>query len=177
MTLPQPSIIETAPFAAIIPSNATLTTLDGAAYNLATRVIALPTGNNHTLGWNALADVGANVVTNILLRASAQDFMLTGNWSVATPFQLNTTVATVSNPTNPPVNFTGITSVQGGIRFNWQGGSNAWLYLQRSPALAGTNLNWVNIWTGAPPTLMFGSYTDFFGTNPMGFYRFKVVNP
>jgi YD repeat-containing protein len=216
VVLPTPtlSIIETAPYAAVIPSsatlgsnavvtvrlwdnegdastpflqfqffgstnwqNATLTALDGAAYNLATRVIALPTGNNHTLGWNALADVGANAVTNILLRASAQDFMLTGNWSVATPFQLNTTVATVSNPTNPPVNFTGITPVQGGIRFNWQGGSNAWLYLQRSPALAGTNLNWVNIWTGAPPTLMFGSYTDFFGTNPMGFYRFKVVSP
>jgi hypothetical protein len=92
---PQPSLVETAPFAAVIPSanalgsnavvsirlwdnegnastpflqyqipgastwqNATLTTLDGAAYNLATRVGALPTGNNHTLGWNALADVG-----------------------------------------------------------------------------------------------------------------------
>jgi hypothetical protein len=157
--------------------NATLTTLDAAPYNLAMRVTALPTGNAHTVGWNALGDVGANIVTNILLRASAQDFMLTGNWSVGTPFQLNTTVSTVSNPTNPPVNFTGITPVQGGIQFNWQGGSNAWMYLQRSPALAGTNANWVNIWTGAPPTLMFGSYTDFFGTNPMGFYRFKVVSP
>lgn len=211
---PTPSIIETAPYAAVIPSsatlgsnavvtvrlwdnegdastpflqfqflgstnwqNATLTALDGAAYNLATRVIALPTGNNHTLEWNALTDVGANVVTNILLRANAQDFMLVGNWSQPTPFQLNTTVATVANPTNPPVNFTGITPIQGGIQFNWQGGSNAWLYLQRSPALAGTNANWVNIWTGAPPTLMFGSYTDFFGTNPMEFYRLRVVNP
>jgi len=29
-------------------------------------------------------------------------------------------VATVSNPTNPPVNFTGISPVQGGIHFNWQ---------------------------------------------------------
>ncbi len=211
---PTPSIIETAPYTAVIPSsttlgsnavvtvrlwdnegdaatpflqfqflgstnwqNATLTTLDGAAYNLATRVIALPTGNNHTLGWNALADVGANVVTNILLRANAQDFMLTGSWSQPTPFQLNTTVASVSNPTNPPVNFTGITPVQGGIQFNWQGGSNAWMYLQRSPVLTGTNSNWVNIWTGAPPTPITGSYTDFFGTNPMGFYRIKVINP
>ena len=209
---PQPSLVETAPFAAVIPSanplgsnavvtirlwdnegnastpflqyqilgttnwqNSTLTTLDGAAYSLATRVTALPGGYSHTLRWNALADVGANVVTNILLRASAQDFMLAGSWSQPTPFQLNTSIAI--NPTNPPVNFTGITPAQGGIQFNWQGSTNAWLYLQRSPALAGTNAVWVNIWTGAPPTLNFGSYTDFFGTNPMEFYRLKVVNP
>jgi YD repeat-containing protein len=155
--------------------NSTLTTLDGLAYSLATRVTALPGGFNHILRWNALADVGANIVTNILLRARAQDFALLGDWSQPTPFQLNTAIAI--NPTNPPVTFTGITPVAGGIRFNWQGSTNAWLYLQRSPALAGTNAAWVNIWTGAPPTLMFGSYTDFFGTNPMGFYRLKVVNP
>lgn len=211
---PQPSLIETAPSAAVIPSvntlgsnaivtirlwdnegnastpflqyqilgastwqNATLTALDGAAYNPAARVTALPTGNNHTLGWNALADFGANIVTNILLRASAQDFMLTGNWSSPTPFQLNTTIATVSTPTNPPVNFTGFTRILGGIGINWQSGSNALLYLQRSPALAGTYLNWVNIWTSTPPTPITGSYTDFIGTNLMEFYRMKIVSP
>ena len=208
----QPSLIETAPSAAVLPSsnplgsnavvsvrlwdnegNAstpflqyqilgstnwqtnTLTALDGFAYNPATRVTALPTGINHTLRWNALADLGANTVTNVLLRARAQDFMLVGEWSSPTPFQINTAVTT--NPTNSPVNFTGITPVNGGIQFNWQGSTNAWLYLQRSPALAGTNAAWVNIWTGAPPTLNFGSYTDFFGTNPMGFYRLKIVSP
>ena len=155
--------------------NSTLTTLDGSAYSPAARVTALPGGYSHTLRWNALADVGANVVTNILLRACAQDYALLGNWSQPTPFLLNTSIAI--NPTNPPVNFAGITPVQGGIQFNWQGGSNAWLYLQRSPALAGTNMNWVNIWTGAPPTPISGSYTDSFGTNPMGFYRLKIVNP
>ena len=155
--------------------NTTLTALDGAAYSLATRVAALPTGNNHTLRWNALADLGANMVTNILLRARAQDFMLVGDWSLPTPFQLNTAIAI--NPTNPPVNFTGITPVLGGMRFNWQGSTNAWLYLQRSPALAGTNVNWVNVWIGAPPTPISGSYTDFFGTNPMEFYRIKIVSP
>ncbi len=211
---PQPSLIETAPSAAVIPSanmlgsnavvtvrlwdnegnastpflqyqilgsttwqNATLTILDGAFYSLATRVTALPNGVNHTLVWNALGDLGGNIVTNVLLRARAQDFMLMGDWSMPTPFQLNTTIATSPSPTNPPVNFTGIAPVQGGIQFNWQGSTNAWLYLQRSPALAGTNAVWVNIWTGAPPTLMFGSYTDFFGTNPMGFYRIKSVSP
>ena len=211
---PQPSLIETAPSAAVIPSantlgsnavitlrfwdnegnssvpfiqfqvlgatnwqDATLTTLDGSPYSVSERVSALPGGSDHVATWDALADVGANVVTNILLRASAQDFMLTGTWSLPTPFQLDTTIATVSNPTNLPVNFTGITPINGGIQFNWQGATNAWLYLQRSPAVAGTNVNWVNIWTGTPPTTMFGSYTDFFGTNPMDYYRFKVVNP
>jgi hypothetical protein len=157
--------------------NATLTTLDGSFYSLAVRVTALPSGVNHTLVWNALGDLGGNIITNVLLRARAQDFMLMGDWSMPTPFQLNTTIPTSPNPTNPPVIFTGITRVQGGIGFNWQSGSNSWLYLQRSPALAGTNAVWVNIWTGAPPTQMFGSYTDFFGTNQMGFYRFKIVSP
>jgi hypothetical protein len=62
--------------------------------NPAVRVAALPSGSDHVATWNALADVGANVVTNILLRASAQDFMLTGSWSQPTPFQLNMTVPT-----------------------------------------------------------------------------------
>jgi hypothetical protein len=35
-------------------------------------------------------DVGANIVTNLLLRARAQDFMLLGDWSAGTPFQVNT---------------------------------------------------------------------------------------
>ena len=155
--------------------DSTLTTLDGSAYGLAARVTALPGGYSHTLRWNALADIGANVVTNILLRACAQDNALLGNWSQPTPFQLNNTIAV--NPTNPPVNFTRMTPVSGGIQFNWQGGSNALLYLQRSPALAGTNMNWVNIWTGTPPTLNFGSYTDFLGTNAIEFYRIKSVIP
>lgn len=152
--------------------DATLFALDGMAYNVTNRVAALPGGVNHTLAWNAMADLGPAIITNVLLRARAQDFMLLGDWSLPTPFQLNTTLVT-----NLPVNFTGVAHVQGGIQFNWQGSTNAWLYLQRSPALAGTNAVWVNIWTGAPPTLNSGSYTDFFGTNPMGFYRLKVVNP
>jgi hypothetical protein len=157
-------------------TNATITTLDGSPYNSAVRGEASPDGMDHILTWNALTNVGGNVVTNILLRASAKDFMLTGTWSLPTPFQLNTTV-TNPNPTNTPVNFTGVTLVQGGIQFDWQGSTNAWLYLQRSPALTGTNAVWTNIWTGIPPTPNFGSYTDFFGTNPMEFYRLNVVSP
>jgi len=156
-------------------SNATLLTVDGTIWNTNLHVAALSTGSDHALVWNAANDFGTNVVTNVWLRARAQDFMLMGDWSLPTPFQINTAVAT--NPTNSPVNFTGITPVNGGIQFNWQGSTNAWLYLQRSPALIGTNAAWVNIWTGAPPTLNFGSYTDFFGTNTMEFYRIKVINP
>jgi|CZKV01.1.fsa_nt_gi YD repeat-containing protein len=152
--------------------NSTILNVDGASYTPSLRVSALPTGTVHTINWNALADLGP-VNTNILVRASAMDVTLTGPWSSAVPFQINPTLVT----TNPPVTFNAIASVAGGIKFNWQGSTNAWLYLQRSPVLSGTNATWVNIWTGAPPTLMFGSYTDFFGTNPMEFYRMKIVNP
>ena len=69
--------------------NATLTTLDGVAYNPATRVTALPTGYSHVLAWNAQADLGGGVNTNILLRARAQDFSLVGDWSSPTPFAVN----------------------------------------------------------------------------------------
>ena len=61
--------------------------------------------------------------------------MLVGAWSLPTPFQLNTTVSTVLTPTNLPVNFTGIAPAGGAIQFAWQSGTNARLYLQRSPAL------------------------------------------
>lgn len=74
--------------------DASLLALDGAAYNSANRVTALPGGSDHTLVWNALADLGAGVTTNVLLRARAQDFMLVGDWSRPTPFR----VATVENP-------------------------------------------------------------------------------
>ena len=70
-------------------STATVTKLDGAPYDTAIRVSALPTGVNHTLTWNAMADLGPAVVTNVLLRARAQDFMLVGGWSLPTLFQID----------------------------------------------------------------------------------------
>ena len=144
------------------------------SYSRATRVTALPAGSNHLLTWNALADVGANVVTNTLLRASAQDFMLTGAWSQPTPFQLNTAITTT--PTNPagqlhrhyvcswrdPVQLAGrleclvVSATQSGI--------------SRHERRLGDR-------QAPPPTPISGSYTDFFGTNPMGFYRIKTVSP
>lgn len=73
--------------------NATLVTLDSGAYSTSTRVSTSPAGVNHTVVWNAQANVGANVVTNILLRARASDMTLLGDWSAGTPFQLNTALA------------------------------------------------------------------------------------
>jgi WD40 repeat protein len=69
--------------------NATVTTLDGTNYSPALRVSALPTGANHTLVWNTLADFGS-ISTNILVRARAMDFMLLGDWSLSVPYQVNT---------------------------------------------------------------------------------------
>lgn len=64
--------------------------LDGGPYSSTNRVAALPSGINHTLAWNAMNDLGANVVTNVLLHVRAQDFMLVGDWSLPTPFLVNT---------------------------------------------------------------------------------------
>ena len=72
--------------------SATLLNLDGGAYSASTRVAALPGGVNHTVVWNAQLDLGGNIVTNILLRARARDMTLLGDWSVGTPFQVNTIV-------------------------------------------------------------------------------------
>jgi len=154
--------------------NATILSVDGTVYGSSPRVAALPTGSSHTIYWNALSDLGL-INTNITVQSSAMDVTSMGSWSPPVPFQINTGVSTV--PTNTPFNFTSIASLPAGIVFNWQGGSNALLYLQRTPALAGTNVMWINIWTGVPSPFNFGSYTDFFGTNKMGFYRLKIVNP
>jgi hypothetical protein len=154
--------------------NATIWSVDGTAYSSSLRVAALPTGSSHTIYWNALSDLGL-INTNIHVQSSAMDVTSMGGWSPPVSFQINTGVSIV--PTNTPFNFTSIASLPAGIVFNWQGGSNALLYLQRTPALAGTNVMWINVWTSVPSPLNFGSYTDFFGTNQMEFYRMKIVNP
>jgi YD repeat-containing protein len=69
--------------------NATLTMLDGAPYSPASRVSALPTGADHTLVWNTMADFGS-VATNVYVQARAMDFMLLGGWSVSVPYQVDT---------------------------------------------------------------------------------------
>lgn len=71
---------------------ATIVTLDGATYSTNSLAAAPPSGTNHTIVWNALADLGPNVVTNILLRARAQDASLMGDWSAGTLFTVNTTL-------------------------------------------------------------------------------------
>ena len=72
--------------------NATLTHLNGTSYSTTTRLSTSPGGVNHTVVWNVQADVGTDRITNVLLRARAQDLTLLGEWSAGTPFQVNTTV-------------------------------------------------------------------------------------
>jgi YD repeat-containing protein len=196
---PMPSTIETAPYAAVIPSssslssdsvvtvrlwdnegdastpflqyqflgstnwqNATLTTLDGSPYSSAVRVAALPGGSDHFVTWNALADIGLNIATNILLRARAQDFMLTGDWSVPTPFQVNTLPPTTVS-IGPPQLLPG-----GQFQFAISSGVLGQSYV----VLASTNLvDWLPIsgyiFTNPPITIFDSDATNF----PWRFYR------
>ena len=73
---------------------ATIVTLDGATYSTNSLAAAPPSGTNDTIVWNALADLGPVMwaVTHILLRASAQDVSLMGDWSAGTLFTVNTTL-------------------------------------------------------------------------------------
>jgi len=66
-------------------SNATIVTIDGAAYGYAA---THPTGITHTVVWNAVRDLGAGFTNYILLQARAHDVSLTGNWSPAVAYSL-----------------------------------------------------------------------------------------
>ena len=142
--------------------NATLTMLDGAPYSPATRVSALPTGANHTLVWNILADLGS-VSTNITVRARAMDFLLLGDWSVPVPYQVNTL---------PPFQInSGSTNLQmttNGFQIQISGLNGA------GPVIiyASTNLiNWIPIFTN-PPSMGSFPFIDPAATNlPRRFYR------
>ena len=78
-------------------SDATATKVDGSPL---TKLAAPPTGEDHVLLWNAVADLGAGKTTNILLRARATDMTLVGDWSVGTPLRVETTVV-VDNDSLP----------------------------------------------------------------------------
>ncbi len=195
--------------------DASLAYLDGVAYNTNNRVAALPTGSDHVLVWNAVSNIGHNVVTNVFLRACARDVALLGNWSEPTQFQLNTAANSNgisipdsweiqyfghtgidpygdpdgdgfknwqeyiadTNPTNAAsyLCITGITPGAGGVRIDWQGGTNASQYLQQTTGLDPTN-SWVDIFTN-PPTPNPGSFTvtSSIGTNSAMFYRIRVT--
>ncbi len=74
--------------------DATLTKLDGSAYNAATAVAALPGGTAHTLLWNAWQDLGSSFKGNALLRVRADDFASTGAWSEPVSVAVNMGVDT-----------------------------------------------------------------------------------
>jgi len=141
--------------------------LDGGPYSSINRVAALPSGVNHTLAWNVMNDLGANVVTNVLLRVRAQDFMLVGDWSLPTPFLVNTL---------PP------TAVSIGPSHLLPGGQfqlaiSSGVLGQSYVVLASTNLvDWLPIsgyiFTNPPITIFDPNATNF----PRRFYRIGPVS-
>lgn len=133
--------------------NATLTGLNGGAYSIATRVAASPAGQNHTVVWNALADLGANTVTNVLLRARARDMTSLGDWSVGTPFQVNTVFP--GNVGNEPAFGPAQRLADGRFQLSVTGGQSGHSYV----LLASTNLaDWIPIhgyvFTNPPVTII-----------------------
>lgn len=72
---------------------AALMLLNGVPYSVTNRVTTSPAGTSYTVVWDALTDLGANVVTNLSLRARALDTTSLGDWSVGTPFQVDTSQA------------------------------------------------------------------------------------
>lgn len=110
--------------------DAAIATLDDTAYSARTRVTASPGGSNHTLVWNALANVGAGVVTNVSLRARASDMTLLGDWSAPTPFQLNTALADHDGlPDWWELQFFGTTARDGSADFDGDGFSDLAEYI------------------------------------------------
>jgi hypothetical protein len=81
-----------------------------------------------------------------------------------------------TDPTNPvsSLRVLSLTPATNGIRISWQGGSAATQYLERSRALAGTNLQWTAIFTNKPPTPASTNIPDAAATNPPFFYRIKA---
>ena len=131
-------------------NNATITRLDNLPFNLSNQVSALPTGINHTVTWDTSGDLGS-VRTNVLLRASAQDFLLRGDWSLPVPYVIDT---------RPPIRFNTGTNdfhqTKSGFQFSLSGGDGS------SPLViyASTNLfDWKPIFTN-PPFLGTTQYLD-----------------
>ncbi|MBI5385060.1 MAG: hypothetical protein HZA90_10280 [Verrucomicrobia bacterium] len=71
---------------------------------------------------------------------------------------------------------TGVSLLPGGVKLDWRGGVQSTQYLQRTFAVGGTN-SWLNIHIVSPPTPVSGSYTDWFETNALHFYRIKATRP
>ena len=77
-------------------SNATISSVDGQTVG---RIVALPTGSDHALVWNAGLDLGAGFTNIVLLRARASDMTLTGDYSSSTPYRVDISAGNpVANP-------------------------------------------------------------------------------
>jgi hypothetical protein len=74
---------------------------------------------------------------------------------------------------NSALKVLGISVMSGGVRVDFQGGSNAWQYLECRQDMS-TNGQWIIVLTNSPPTLTNTNFLDVRGTNAMQFYRIKA---
>jgi len=81
-----------------------------------------------------------------------------------------------TNPTNALSNLriTGVTRVPTGIALQWQGGTLATQFLQRSFSLGPASV-WQDLLTNLPPTSNPSSFTNSTGTSDAQFYRLRVT--
>jgi len=82
--------------------------------------------------------------------------------------------ATNPKDTNSVLRLTGIRREAGGMRLEWQGGTNKTQFLQRSLTFHGTNIEWLDIFTNPAPTPWTNTYLDPAGTNRMDWYRIRI---
>jgi hypothetical protein len=81
-----------------------------------------------------------------------------------------------TNPTNAAshLRITAINFVPAGIAFQWQGGTQATQYLQRTFGLSAAT-SWTDIFTNLPPTANPTGFTNVPTTNATEFYRLRVL--
>ena len=84
-----------------------------------------------------------------------------------------------TNPTNAnsQLLITGISTNGGGIRINWQGGTQVWQYLECRQNLLTTAELWTIVKTNVPDTPVTNWYTDLGATNTTYFYRIRAKRP
>jgi YD repeat-containing protein len=91
-------------------SNATLLAVDGIGYDVITSTalnwpLANPSGVEHALLWNAVADLGLGYTNFVLIRARSRDVALTGPYSVATSFRIETSSVSTNLPPSVEIVF------------------------------------------------------------------------
>jgi len=81
---------------------------------------------------------------------------------------------TIPTDSNSVLQFIEILPGSNGVDVAWQGGINAWQFLESSGDLAATTEQWMVIFTNFPPTAISNNYYHDMGTNTVLFYRIRA---